>query len=95
MISLLSSYTSDLGETMPTLIVRNIDEETKARLMSRASANGRSMEAEVREILRSVTREPSWVARWLELAPGLVGSELELPERSLPREAVWSADEAR
>ena len=36
---------------MPTLTIRNVPEETKKRLRIRAAENGRSMEAEVRDIL--------------------------------------------
>lgn len=38
---------------MGQLVVRNIEEAVKERLRDRAKKNGRSMEAEVREILRS------------------------------------------
>lgn len=37
---------------MGTLIVRNVDEELIERLKARATRNGRSMEAEHREMLR-------------------------------------------
>lgn len=37
---------------MATLTVRNIDDDLKARLRVQAAQHGRSMEAEVREILR-------------------------------------------
>ena len=36
---------------MASLVVRNIDDGLKARLKKRAAQHGRSMEAEVREIL--------------------------------------------
>ena len=39
-------------DSMAQLIVRNLDEEIVARLRTRAAANGRSTEAEHREILR-------------------------------------------
>ena len=39
---------------MAQLLVRGVDEETVARLKARAAANGRSVEAEHREILRAV-----------------------------------------
>jgi len=42
---------------MAQLVVRNIDDATKARLQRRAKRNGRSMEEEVREILRSATHK--------------------------------------
>jgi plasmid stability protein len=41
---------------MAQLVVRNIEEEIKARLQRRAKRHGRSMEEEVREILRDATR---------------------------------------
>ena len=39
------------------LIVRQLEEEVKSRLMRRARLYGRSMEDEVREILRNAVRE--------------------------------------
>lgn len=42
---------------MAQILVRNIEEPVKARLQRRAKRNGRSMEAEVREILRNASRE--------------------------------------
>lgn len=41
---------------MAQLIVRNLEEEVKARLRQRASRHGRSVEEEVRDILRNATR---------------------------------------
>ncbi len=38
---------------MAQLLVRNLDDEVKERLRRRAARRGRSMEEEVREILRS------------------------------------------
>ena len=38
---------------MPTLTIRRLDEKTKAKLRIQAAENGRSMEEEAREILRS------------------------------------------
>lgn len=40
-------------ECMKSLTIRNLDELTKARLRIRAAQNARSMEEEVREILRA------------------------------------------
>jgi len=39
------------------LVVRNIENSVKARLQRRAKRNGRSMEAEVREILRNAVNK--------------------------------------
>ena len=43
---------------MAQLVVRNLEESVKARLQRRAKRNGRSMEEEVREILRNAVNEP-------------------------------------
>jgi antitoxin FitA len=37
--------------TMAQILIRNVDERVKARIKRRARRNGRSMEAEAREIL--------------------------------------------
>jgi len=39
------------------LVVRNIENAVKARLQRRARRNGRSMEEEVRDILRNAAKE--------------------------------------
>jgi plasmid stability protein len=43
---------------MAQLIVRNLEDAVKTRLQRRARRNGRSMEEEVREILRNAAHEP-------------------------------------
>lgn len=42
---------------MAQLIVRQLEEEVKLRLIRRAASHGRSMEDEVREILRNAVRD--------------------------------------
>lgn len=42
---------------MAQLIVRNIEDQVKAGLQRRARRNGRSMEQEVREILRDAAQD--------------------------------------
>ena len=42
---------------MAQLVVRNIEEDVKARLQKRAKKHGRSMEEEVREILRDAVKK--------------------------------------
>ncbi len=42
---------------MAQLVVRNLDNDVKRRLQDRASRQGRSMEEEVREILRSAAAQ--------------------------------------
>lgn len=44
---------------MATLTIRDLDESLKAALRVRAAGHGRSMEAEVREILRTALERPS------------------------------------
>lgn len=43
---------------MAQLLVRNIEQSVKTRLQGRAKKNGRSMEEEVRDILRNAVNEP-------------------------------------
>ena len=42
---------------MSSITIRNLDEEVKKRLRVRAAERGRSMEEEVREILREATSD--------------------------------------
>jgi plasmid stability protein len=42
---------------MPTLTVRNLDDDTKAALAALAASHGRSMEAEARVILAEAVRK--------------------------------------
>ena len=44
---------------MASITVRNLDEGVKQHLRVRAAENGRSMEEEVREILRSAVTQPN------------------------------------
>jgi len=43
---------------MAQILVRNIEQSVKTRLQRRAKRNGRSMEEEVRDILRNAANEP-------------------------------------
>ncbi|HKD01229.1 MAG TPA: hypothetical protein VKB77_02330 [Terriglobales bacterium] len=77
-------------DSMATIIVRKIDDRTKARLRIRAASHGRSMEEEAREILRSalVSSPPGGnLAEMIRrrFAP-LGGVNLELPRRDPVRE---------
>ena len=71
---------------MASITIRRLDDEVKTRLRVRAAANGRSMEEEVRIILReAVGREPepenlaSFIRECFEPFGGV---ELELPCRT-------------
>ena len=44
---------------MTTIIVRGLDESVKTQLAGQAKAHGRSMEAEIREILTRAARRPN------------------------------------
>ena len=76
---------------MASITIRNLGEDTKARLRVRAAHHKRSMEAEARMILRTtLTREP---ARPRNLAEAirrrfrrLGGVDLKLPAREPMRE---------
>ena len=54
---------------MAQLVVRNIEKVVKVRLQRRASRNGRSMEEEVRDILRNAVNEQ-------DVALGGLGTEI-------------------
>jgi plasmid stability protein len=69
---------------MAQVIVRNLEDDVKARLKRRAAQHGRSMEEEVRDILRNAVREQNQrlpklgsriVARFAR-----VGLDTDLPE---------------
>lgn len=72
---------------MASIIVRNLDDGLKRQLRLQAAANGRSMEAEVRDILHTaLNRQPAApqnlaTAIRARFAP-LGGVELDLPPRS-------------
>jgi len=76
---------------MATITIRNLDDKVKRALQVRAALNGRSMEAEAREIIsRSVLQDPSLNAKGQEEGLGtairrlfapLGGVELKIPPR--------------
>jgi plasmid stability protein len=77
---------------MATLTIRDIDDELKAALRVRAAEHGRSMEAEVREILRAVLARPlsdvGMATRIRQRFGDGEDAEIELPARAeLPRAA--------
>ena len=81
---------------MASLTIRRLDAETHARLRVQAARHGRSMEAEVRAILRERLSAPApgrgLGTRIHERFAALGGAELELPERGeRPRAAEFGA----
>jgi len=78
---------------MASITIRNLDEATKRKLKVRAATNGRSMEQEAREILRTVLaqtpkKNTNLAERIREIFAPLGGVELE----RLPREAIREPD---
>ncbi len=75
---------------MASITIRNLDDDVKTRLRVRAAENGRSMEEEVRQILReAVGRKPDSrnLASLIRARFGpLGGVDLELPPREPARE---------
>ncbi len=75
---------------MATLTIRGLDADTKARLRVSAAQNGRSMEAEVRAILKDALPPQSpqggLGSRIRARFAALGGEELDLPRRGdMPR----------
>lgn len=67
---------------MAAITVRSLDDQVKERLKVRAARHGRSMEAEVREILTDAVRteEPrNFAEALMETFGRLGGVELDLP----------------
>jgi plasmid stability protein len=60
---------------MASLVIRNLDEGLKERLRVRAAQHGRSMEEEVRVLLRSVLGSPVSHDNLADLATSLFGSK--------------------
>ena len=76
---------------MASITIRNLDDDVKKRLRVRAAEHSRSMEEEVRVILREAVRDgkasPEDLAQFTrECFAGLGGVELELPPRGPMRE---------
>jgi plasmid stability protein len=67
---------------MPSLSVRQLDEETLARLRARAASHGVSMEEEARRILKEAVSAPEQLGDLaLQFFGPRHGVDLELPER--------------
>ncbi|HPU13637.1 MAG TPA: toxin-antitoxin system [Aeromicrobium sp.] len=67
---------------MSSIIVRGLDDQVKQQLVSQAKAHGRSMEAEVRDILTKAARRPHIGMALLAAARDVGGvDELQIPAR--------------
>jgi len=73
---------------MPTLTIRQIEDDVYQALKAQAKASGRSMEAEVREILASAVRGRSWWRKWLEATEKLRGDDLPIPPPTVLDELI-------
>ncbi|HEU0206971.1 MAG TPA: Arc family DNA-binding protein [Pseudolysinimonas sp.] len=77
---------------MAAVSVRDLDDDVKERLRTRAAGNGRSMEAEIRAILVAAVNEPTssdgLLTAILDRFGALTGVELDLPPRSTPARAA-------
>ena len=80
-------------DCMPSITIRNLEAETKRKLKIRAAMNGRSMEQEAREILKSALaqtakKKANLAERVREIFGPIGGVELE----RLPREPIRDPD---
>ncbi|MGO2745750.1 FitA-like ribbon-helix-helix domain-containing protein [Microbacterium sp.] len=66
-----------------SIIVRGLDESVKDRLAAQAREHGRSMEAEVRDILTRASARPHIGVALIQVSRAVGGvEELKIPERS-------------
>ena len=83
---------------MASITIRNLEEDLTDRLHVRAAAHGRSMEEEVREILRLVVALPApprnLAASIRSRLSPLGGVDLDLPPREQLREPPHLASDA-
>jgi len=74
------------------LSIRGLDDDVRDRLRLRAARHGRSMEAEIREILVDAVRgsdgSKGLFATLVERIGDIGGVDLELPPRAAPPRAV-------
>jgi len=85
---------------MATITIRNLDDKVKRRLQVRAALNGRSMEAEARDLLTgSLEENPSSMMPEEDLGTAihkrfaaLGGVELQIPPRSQSHRPIPTFD---
>ncbi len=87
----MQSLTALMTRTMATMTIRNLDDDLKALLRVRAARHGRSMEEEVRSILRAALKPEPLTGRTLvedirTLVEPYGGVDLALPSRKSSRE---------
>lgn len=68
---------------MASVIVRGLEDDVKRRLAARAVEHGRSMEAEIRDILTRAARRPNIGVALMRAAQTVGGmDDIPLPDRS-------------
>lgn len=68
---------------MTSIVVRGLDESVKKQLATQAKEHGRSMEAEVRDILTKAARRPHIGLALMQVARDVGGiDDLPIPERT-------------
>jgi antitoxin FitA len=82
---------------MASITIRNLEADTKRKLKIRAAMNGRSMEQEAREILKSALartskRKTNVAERIREIFGPLGGVEVERLPREPIRDPDWIAE---
>lgn len=78
---------------MPSLLVRDINEETKRQLAIRAAQDGISQQAEVRKILeQALEPSESWLTSVMDQAQAVGGIDIPLQTRHAPRVTGISFD---
>jgi antitoxin FitA len=90
---LLGNDCSAIIAFIASLTIRNLDEDTKARLRMRAARHKRSMEEEARTLLREALAKPAAASRSLAGAirkrfSPFHGVQLDLPDRAPIREPL-------
>ncbi len=81
---------------MADVSIRNLNDQVREKLRTRAAGHGRSMEAEMRAILEEAVTDPQPASNLLDVIFGrfqeLGGVDLEMPSRSTaPRAPDFSA----
>jgi plasmid stability protein len=85
LLALTALQFPEMMVAMSTLTVRNLDDDVKSRLRVRAAQNGRSMEAEAREILKaslSTAPRTGLGTRIHDRFTGLGLDEIDVPGRN-------------
>ena len=85
---------------MATIVIRKLDETVKRKLQIRAARNGRSMEAEAREVLSELVDHAPRPAKRGGLGTALLkrfapfrGVELAIPQRTFSNRPLPKFDE--